>query len=416
MKVVILLTSAYPYNPGEQFLEKEIEFWAERGDCHVIVAPMTAIGESRSVPAGVKVDLTLARINTRAQRFRFGLAALCSKQLWRELGVVLKTFGFKPFCVMKALQSTMQTLLFANGIQAISEKNGRADVAYSYWNDILSFSALIAKERGHLRRVVSRAHGFDVYAERRRHGYMPLKWQFSQSYDNIFFVAKNGWEYFGRTYPVKRERMAIRRLGVDTSAEGICASSDLNEIQLVSVSSCIPLKRIDKIIGALACLARSLEQNKCISWVHFGDGELMDSHRKLAARELDPLGVRWKLYGAIPNSQINAFYESNKVDIFLNTSETEGVPVSIMEAMAWGVPAIAPDVGGVSEIVDAKTGILLSKNPSVEEIAEAIARYWSLSRENALRQRVKSKIAAEFDAKKNYRKIVDEILEGNLVS
>ncbi len=64
-------------------------------------------------------------------------------------------------------------------------------------------------------------------------------------------------------------------------------------------------------------------------------------------------------------------------DIFVLTSLWEGIPVSIMEAMASRLPVIATDVGGVSEIVvNNETGILVPpQNPGA--IAKAILALFS---------------------------------------
>jgi glycosyltransferase involved in cell wall biosynthesis len=67
------------------------------------------------------------------------------------------------------------------------------------------------------------------------------------------------------------------------------------------------------------------------------------------------------------------FYGENPVDLFMQMSQSEGgSPVSIQEAISCGIPVIATGVGGIPEIVSDKNGLLLSENPSVQEIAEAI--------------------------------------------
>lgn len=54
------------------------------------------------------------------------------------------------------------------------------------------------------------------------------------------------------------------------------------------------------------------------------------------------------------------------LDLYLNTSVHEGIPMSILEAMAHGLPVIAPKVGGIQEILDdGDNGYLISgRNPS----------------------------------------------------
>lgn len=64
------------------------------------------------------------------------------------------------------------------------------------------------------------------------------------------------------------------------------------------------------------------------------------------------------LQGHIDN--MPPFYRS--LDLYLNTSVHEGIPMSILEAMAHGIPVVAPDVGGISEVVDnGEDGYLIEK-------------------------------------------------------
>ena len=75
----------------------------------------------------------------------------------------------------------------------------------------------------------------------------------------------------------------------------------------------------------------------------------------------------------------------NQVDLFCNVSEYEGVPISIMEAMAYGIPCLATHVGGVSEIVNCQTGILIEKNSSANQIKNYIVTFLHLSQEKKKR-------------------------------
>jgi glycosyltransferase involved in cell wall biosynthesis len=76
------------------------------------------------------------------------------------------------------------------------------------------------------------------------------------------------------------------------------------------------------------------------------------------------------LYGFLDQDKLNDFYLSGGVLVFLSRLE-ENLPMSIMEAMSYGVPVVATPVGGVPELViDGETGLLVSLDP--QEIERAI--------------------------------------------
>lgn len=73
--------------------------------------------------------------------------------------------------------------------------------------------------------------------------------------------------------------------------------------------------------------------------------------------------------GALPSC-----YEiMNKADIFLLPSKWEGMPMTLIEAMATGLPCIAYPVGGIPDIIENDVTGSLPKN--VEELSECILKY-----------------------------------------
>ncbi len=66
------------------------------------------------------------------------------------------------------------------------------------------------------------------------------------------------------------------------------------------------------------------------------------------------------------------WYSENPAHLFMNLSKSEGIPVSIMEACSYGIPAVATDVGGTSELISNKTGWLINREFTIEGIVKVL--------------------------------------------
>jgi L-malate glycosyltransferase len=77
-----------------------------------------------------------------------------------------------------------------------------------------------------------------------------------------------------------------------------------------------------------------------------GDGPEWDTIRQLVNKY--GLENRFHLRGFIEDTA--SFYSG--LDLYLNTSVHEGIPMSVLEAMGQSVPVIAPDIGGLSEMIE----------------------------------------------------------------
>lgn len=404
MKTILFLTSAYPYFPGEQFIEDEIGFWAEESSVKVILVPATASGVPREIPPGITVDLTVARKSSFLVKLKSVFQALCSPTLWMDFRYIRKSRrGFR--CYVNTLKTLASVLRIERALRLICKNYESLDTAYCYWNHIQAYAAVNLKRDGLISKVVSRAHRFDLYEDVQPDKYIPLKRQFIKDMDLILAISNEGKAYLESNYNAPPDRVIVSRLGVPVPSSASTPSGP-SILNIVSVSFCVEVKRIDKIINAIALAAFQLNGVK-ITWIHIGDGPLFPELKQLAANVLEPMGVEWRFMGQLPNTAVKNYFSENEIDLFINASESEGVPVSIMEAMSHGVPVIAPNVGGISEIVTNEVGWLLSENPSVSELANSIIELSSRCKEEQLRSLSRQMIVNRYCASKNYRSLIN---------
>jgi glycosyltransferase involved in cell wall biosynthesis len=276
-------------------------------------------------------------------------------------------------------------------------------VLYSYWCDDSALALTLLAEKRKKLKTVCRIHGWDVYFEASTLNYLPFRHFIASQLSTIYAISKRGQVYCKENWKVSDlDKVHVSRLGV-TQQKNINPNPE--RFILVSCSNVIPLKRVDLIVKSLAKI-----EDKKIEWVHFGDGPQLKEVEKLANVML-PVHVSATFKGRVANQEVLNWYAENNPSVFINLSTTEGIPVSIMEAMSFGIPVIATDVGGTSEIVNNENGLLLRANPSEGEISDAITSFV----DDRERMSLKSIAACQtwqkqYNADVNYSSFVDALL------
>jgi len=88
-------------------------------------------------------------------------------------------------------------------------------------------------------------------------------------------------------------------------------------------------------------------------------------------------------------------------------SETEGLPVTIMEAMSSGIPIIATDVGGTAELVNNDCCKLLSPCVTSEELSDELKEFYIRQDKDMLRFNAKNQWENLVNAEKNYTEFAE---------
>ncbi|MGC9315815.1 MAG: glycosyltransferase [bacterium] len=293
--------------------------------------------------------------------------------------------------------------------EAISAEVGDSKTYfYSYWMHHGAFGLTSERLRGFNTISFCRGHGYDIYFEREADNYLPFRKFIVDNLNKVFLISEDGKEYLSEHLTgIDCSKLEVSRLGINNTRLPAKSSAD-DVLRIISCSRISEIKRLDLIIDALAEI-----DGFPIIWTHIGDGELMSHIRTYTKEKLDSKpNVEFVFKGYMSNSEVFDFYENAEVDLFLNVSKSEGIPVSIMEAFSFSVPAIATDVGGVREIVDEACGHLISPQPSVEELRNAIITFRGLSNDAVMeiRRNARSKWNESFNAEKNYKDFVKSIL------
>ncbi len=416
MSKLYLFTFEFPFGTQETFLENEIPILADYYD-EIVLVPEKAEGDRREIPANARV-LELNQMN----EYRFGRVSgllqpsLILVMLGEFITLIKKTnIRGKRLIIISFLHSVYNIMKqFLHNIymgrelyrRLWDERTGRDVTCYAYWfgNWATSLAYLVRTRK--IDRFIARAHRFDLYEEKRTTGVIPFRNFQLQMVDRLHCVSEDGARYIKEKYPRYSSKITVSRLG--THDWGLNPfREDKSAFMLVSCSNLIPVKRIGLLVEALLRIPFPLK------WIHFGDGELWDELHK-RARTL-PGNIMWEIRDRIPNRDLMKFYQQEPVDLFINVSASEGIPVSLMEAASFGIPLMATDVGGNAEIVTDRTGILLPSDPGPEEIARAVAEF-TISEKHSIkfREGVRAYWNEYYNAYINYNTFCKEMLRQDI--
>lgn len=407
MTRILIITRAFPFLPGEQFIEPEAPFW-ERDDAEVVVMPWRAQGDPRPIPESVVVDRCLADI-TPAQHRAARLAALRHPLMWRELAGLARRRRVTPATAKEALRSVAGALVVRDALAAWIAENGPVDVVYTYWWDVWTYGAQLLKGRG-VGHVVSRAHRYDLYEDKHPSGYLGLKRQLGPQLDAQLAISEDGRRAAITQFGLPESLVRLSPLGVEVP-QVTSRTSPAGELRILSTAMMNPVKRIDRLVDALALLCER-HPELTVHWTHFGGGSQYEEFTARVGGMSSLPNLAVEMPGSVGNDVVRAHMADEPVDLFVNTSESEGVPVSIMEAMAFGVPTLAPAVGGIGEIVPAKGpgGALLSDAPDAEEVAAALWEWHERAKEPEQREAARAVVAERYDRAKNFGGLMDSLI------
>lgn len=213
-----------------------------------------------------------------------------------------------------------------------------------------------------------------------------IRWYTKKVLDSaslIYAVSRNIAGHIEEDFAIPEEKIRYLPFGIDTDMFSPAPSpvtEQFRTIEIFSNRGYFPVYDNETLIRGFA---RAYEKDSRLRLTLKGEGPLEGQVRELVRS----LGLSGVVTFKTRSSYTEVPHDYRRAHIFITTSISDGTPVSLLEAMASGIPCIATTVGGIPEWVeDNKTGLLIPPR-SPAAVAEAIA---TLAQDSLLRSRMGS--------------------------
>jgi glycosyltransferase involved in cell wall biosynthesis len=394
---LFLFTSRFPYGKAEGFIEPELKILARYyKEIHIFPLLKDQMFLKREIPVNVVIHnpieiesingISLLRLKFMLIFFKEFFKSNKKKQFVSDLKINLRTL--------------VQCYHRSKRLAAEFEFEMQSSDLYVFWMEDWATTMSFARQRNHRIKFLCRVHGFDLYDHRQPKGYIPWRYFQLENCSKVVAVSLDGQNYIKQKFPKFASKMELSHLGTAGNFS-INLPAGEQTFTVVSCSAIIPLKRVTLIAELLSKSSIALE------WIHFGDGiDLPVLQKIIGSSSFPKISVR--LVGTVNRNEILDFYSNNSIDLFIHLSESEGgVPLSIQEALSFGIPVLACDAGGVREIVNDQTGKLLPVNIDSIEFNLAIHHMRNACSRNLLFRSGAQKFWKEnFDLEKSTQKLI----------
>lgn len=359
---LFLFTISFPIEEGEPFLNNEFPYLLENfKNINIVSSANKSNNPKLNIPVNVFTIWDILKTGKRKKVFIQNFFLISRILINEFFHCKSKIFFLKNS--REYLNILINSCICSDYLIRLPDFNRNA-AFYSFWMNHHAVTLAVMKMQGRIDHFVLRVHGYDLILERWPHHYIAFQKTCHKMADRILTVSKKSLDYFVNTYGLSN-KADFTYLG--TIDNGINPISNKEDLMLVSCSNIIPLKRLELIIEILK------QVNVKVKWVHFGEGytkkEILEQCSSL------PQNIIVEFKGQVSQQELFEFYRNNPIHYFINVSNSEGLPFTIIEAISFGIPIIATNVGGTSEIVNDKTGILLDEDFDTTKVAHYFNDY-----------------------------------------
>lgn len=310
------------------------------------------LGAAQADPARVAVTVCYIR-DRRDDRFSLDQRA---RALGLDYVEVLEAHSFD-----RAIWPALRRLIRERGIQIVH--------AHEYKTDLLAL--LLAEHE----RVIplSTVHGWTGHSWKEQHVYYPVDRRLLRRYPRLVAVSgKIKADLVRHGADPTRIDVVLNSIDPDAFRRSARSSEARHHYGLASGSRVVgavgrlePQKRFDLLIDAVARLRPTFPD---LLLVIAGDGSQREQLTRLASERLPD--AAWRLLGHVDD--VALLHEA--IDVFVQSSDYEGTPNAVLEAMALETPIVATSAGGTAEIALPGVHGLIVPVGNVDALAGAVAQ------------------------------------------
>ncbi len=355
---IFFVTNSYPQAGSHEkgFILEELRALVRSGASVTLVPVRKVTLVDPDMPPGVTLNHEFSAAFTPIRAAFAFFRVFAQADFWGEIrsrpSVMLRRRFWK-----EAIRLVQATSIFR-------EMRNEHDLFYTYW-----FTAdTIGLAKAAARPLITRAHGYDLYEDLPVNGgRIPFRRKYISDIDGVITLSEAASDYAAARYDIPSEKIARMSLGVPDQGPINTGNLAPDAVTFASCSFPSPNKRLGRI-GETAKRFAELNSSTKVKWCHLG----ADAHELENASADCPPNLEVRALGRLSRPEIFDFYLRNDVSIFLNLSLSEGQPVSIMEAMSFGIPVLATAVGGVPEMLNEGGGLLVGRDEEPAIIADRI--------------------------------------------
>ncbi len=234
----------------------------------------------------------------------------------------------------------------------------KADHIHAHWINMSATTAMVASELSGIPFSIT-AHRGDIADN----NLLQMK---AEKAAFVRFIADFSMTmYRDRTQNLESGKENLVRLNMGVSVpEQIEPFTPITQLRISCPANFIHIKNQKVLIEAARLLQ---QQGIAVSLLLAGDGPT----RSACMRLCQDYHLNAEFPGVMPNQKILDLYRERKIDVVVLPSSVEGIPVCLLEAMAYGLPVVATEVGGVPELLSGDCGLMVPPQQP-QDLAEAL--------------------------------------------